>query len=100
MRLRKPLDSCAECCCVQSGGDSQGHYSQYAQVPDVEKGGGAAKKKAPVKKKANLPPKKKGGPPGRKSVQEESEVRCFFVVLALRLVVPCGGVGCAPRFTF
>ena len=85
---------------MQSGGDSQGHYSQYAQVPDVEKGGGAAKKKAPVKKKANLPPKKKGGPPGRKSVQEESEVRCFFVVLALRLVVPCGGVGCAPRFTF
>ena len=78
MRLRKPLDSCAECCCVQSGGDSQGHYSQYAQVPDVEKGGGAAKKKAPVKKKANLPPKKKGGPPGRKSVQEESEVRCFL----------------------
>ena len=70
---------------MQSGGDSQGHYSQYAQVPDVEKGGGAAKKKAPVKKKANLPPKKKGGPPGRKSVQEESEVRCFFVVLALRL---------------
>ena len=72
-------------CCAQSGGDAQGHYSQYAQVPDVEKGGGAAKKKAPVKKKANLPPKKKGGPPGRKSVQEESEVRCFFVVLALRL---------------
>ena len=63
---------------MQSGGDSQGHYSQYAQVPDVEKGGGAAKKKAPVKKKANLPPKKKGGPPGRKSVQEGSEVRCFL----------------------
>ena len=66
-------------CCAQSGGDAQGHYSQYAQVPDVEKGGGAAKKKAtPAKKKVNLPPKKKGGPPGRKSVQEDSEVRCFF----------------------
>ena len=85
-------------CCVQSGGDSQGHYSQYAQVPDVEKGGGAAKKKAPVKKKANLPPKKKGGPPGRKSVQEESEVRCFssvffthqgcFLVLVAAKVLP------------
>lgn len=88
-------------CCAQSGGDAQGHYSQYAQVPDVEKGGGAAKKKAtPAKKKVNLPPKKKGGPPGRKSVQEDSEVRCFFVVLGTmpRLVVPCGGVGCPPRF--
>ena len=86
-------------CCVQSGGDSQGHYSQYAQVPDVEKGGGAAKKKAPVKKKANLPPKKKGGPPGRKSVQEESEVRCFFFGL-LHTPRLLSGFGDRQGFTF
>ena len=43
-----------------------------------------------VKKKANLPPKKKGGPPGRKSVQEDSEVRCFFVVLCAQ----CRGLWC------
>ena len=94
------MDSCAECCCVQSGGDAQGHYSQYAQVPDVEKGGGAAKKKAPVKKKANLPPKKKGGPPGRKSVQEESEVRCFFFFGLLHTPRLLSGFGDRQGFTF
>ena len=54
---------------LQSGGQSNGHFSQYAAVDDVEEG---APKKTPPRKKVALPPKKTAGPPARKS-QEASE---------------------------
>jgi hypothetical protein len=60
---------------LQSGGATQGHFSQYAAVDDVEAGASSAPKKktnAPAKRKVALPPKKSGGnPPARKSAASE-----------------------------
>ena len=62
---------------LQSGGASTAHFSQYAQVDDVE---GGAPKKTPPRKKVNLPPKKKGGPPARKSQEEDEGADPDYVV--------------------
>lgn len=54
---------------LQTGGQKQGHFSQYAAVDDVE---AASQKKTPAKRKTALPPKK-SGPPARRSGSSEND---------------------------